>query len=77
LSAPLSALPPPSSQSVTLSPEEAAQIEAAIVQAREALKQSNEEISKQEKLLTRLWLLSGVLAIAVITEAVAYFDARR
>lgn len=74
LCAPLSALPspPPSSPSVTLSPEEAAQIEAAILQAQEALKRSNEEIARLQKLSTTLWIFSGALVAATVLDAVAH-----
>ena len=51
----LSALPPPEpvSPSVTLSAEEYAQIEAAMLHAQEALRQSNETIATQSQLLTQ------------------------
>ena len=75
--APLSALPSPPSQSspqsgsVTLSADEYAAVEAAISQAKEALRKSNEQIATQSKTLTVLWIFSGTLALALTLEAVA------
>jgi hypothetical protein len=73
LLAPLSASPLPSSSSssVTLSAEEYAAIEAAMMQAQEALKQSNATIAKQSKDLTTLWIFCGVLGTALILDATA------
>lgn len=69
----LSASPPPEpvSPSVTLSAEEYAQIEAAMLHAQEALRQSNETIAAQSRSLTTLWIFSGALVLAVTAEAVA------
>lgn len=69
----LSALPQPEpvSPSVTLSAEEYAQIEAAMLHAQEALSQSNETIAAQSRSLTTLWIFSGALVLAVTAEAVA------
>lgn len=39
--------------------------------AKESLRRSNETIASQSRSLTRLWLLSGGLALAVVAEAVA------
>ena len=63
--------PLPPSHSVVLSQAEYDQIEAAIVQAQEALKKSNEEIAKQSRDLTRLSWLCGTLAGALVLEGVA------
>ena len=64
--------PLPSLHSVVLSQAEYDQIEAAIVQAQEALKKSNEGIAKQSRDLTRLCWLSGALAGALVLEGVAF-----
>lgn len=61
----------PSSGSVVLSAEEYASVEAAILQAQEALKTSNEKIQAQSKALTMLWIFSGVLVLAVTIRATA------
>jgi hypothetical protein len=61
----------PSSGSVTLSAEEYAQVEQAIIQAQEALKASNEKIQAQSRLLTTLWLFSGALVLVAGLEATA------
>lgn len=77
LCGPLSALPSqgsPSSApsgSVTLSAEEYAAIEAAILQAQEALQKSNDQIAMQSRTLTMLWIFSGALAAAVTIDAIA------
>ena len=71
--APLSALEPRSSSSspVTLSAEDAAAIEEAILQAREALAKSSEEIARLSRLSTTLWIACGVLAAALAADTVA------
>jgi hypothetical protein len=73
LCAPLSALPsqPPPPGSVTLSPDEYAQILAAMESAKTSLERSNETIKDQSTALTRLWIFSGVLALGVLVESVA------
>ena len=63
--------PLPSSHSVVLSQAEYDQIEAAIVQAQEALKKSNEEIAKLSRDLTTRSIFCGVLAGALVLEGVA------
>ena len=63
--------PPPSSPSVSLSPSESAQIEAALTEAKAALERSNREIATQSKILMRLSILCGVLAVALVAEGVA------
>lgn len=62
--------PLPSSVSVVLSQAEYDQIEAAILQAREALKRSNEEIAKLSKDLTMRSIFCGVLAGALVLNGV-------
>jgi hypothetical protein len=71
--APLSALPQPSapSPSVTLSPDEYAQIVAAMESARASLERSNQIIESQSKSLTRLSILCGVLAGVLVIDAIA------
>ena len=73
LCAPLSASPQPSasSSSVTLSPDEYAQIQAAMESAKTSLERSNQTIADQSKALTRLWIFSGALALALVVEGVA------
>ena len=63
--------PVPSSSSVSLSQAEYDQIEAAMESAKESLRRSNETIASQSRSLTRLWLLSALLAGAVVLEGVA------
>ena len=63
--------PVPSSSSVSLSQAEYDQIEAAMESAKESLRRSNETIADQSRSLTRLWLLSGALAVAVVAESAA------
>ena len=74
LLSPLSALPspPPSSSGVWLSDAEAAEMEAAIKQAQEALDKSSAKIAQQEKDLKRLWTLCAVLGIALAVDATAH-----
>ncbi len=73
LFAPLSAWSEPlaPSPSVTLSPEEYAQIVAAMESARDSLKQSNEIIKSQSQNLTRLWIFCAVLGTALVIDAAA------
>ena len=74
LLSPLSALPspPPSSSGVWLSDEEAAEMEAAMVQAQEALQRSSDKIAAQEKDLKRLSLFCVLLASALAIDAAAH-----
>jgi hypothetical protein len=74
LLSPLSALPspPPSSSGVWLSDEEAAEMEAAMVQAQEALQRSSDKIAAQEKDLKRLSLFCVLLASAIAVDAAAH-----
>ena len=71
--APLSALEPrsPSLSPVTLSAEEAAEIEEALLAAREALAKSSEEIARLSRLSTTLWIACGVLAAALAADTLA------
>lgn len=71
---PLSALdsPPPSSSGVWLSDAEIAEMEAAIIQAQEALDRSSSKIAAQEKDLKKLWTLCAALAIALAVDATAH-----
>jgi hypothetical protein len=73
LFAPLSALPSPSPSpsSVVLSQAEYDQIEAAILQAQEALRKSNEEIARLSRDLTLRSTLCGLLAGALVLNGVA------
>ena len=73
LLSPLSALdsPPPSSLGVWLSDAEAAEMEAAMSQAQEALKASSDKIAKQEKDLKRLYWLCGALVVVLAVDATA------
>lgn len=73
LCAPLSASPLPSapSSSVTLSPEEYAQILAAMESAKTSLERSNQTIKDQSTALTRLWIFSAALAAALVLEGAA------
>jgi hypothetical protein len=64
--------PPPSSSGVWLSDEEAAEMEAAILQAQEALDRSSDKIAAQEKDLKRLYWLCGALAIVLAVDATAH-----
>jgi hypothetical protein len=63
--------PPPSSSGVWLSDEEAAEMEAAILQAQEALDRSSDKIAAQEKDLKKLWTLCGALALVLAVDATA------
>jgi hypothetical protein len=63
--------PQPSSSGVWLSDEEAAEMEAAILQAQEALDRSSQEIAKQEKDLKRLYWLCALLGAALVIDATA------
>ena len=74
LLSPLSALPvpEPSSSGVWLSDEEAAEMEAALIQAQEALDRSSDKIAAQEKDLKRLWLAFALLGSALAIDAVAH-----
>jgi hypothetical protein len=71
--APLSALPspPPPSGSVWLSPEEYAQVEAAILSAQESLKRSNEIIESQSQSLKTLSIFCAVLVGVVALDAIS------
>ena len=73
LLSPLSAspLPGPSSSGVWLSDEEVAEMEAAIVEAQEALDRSSDQIAKQEKDYKKLLTLCVVLGIALAVDGVA------
>lgn len=72
LLSPLSALPLPESSSsgVWLSDEEVAEMEAAMLEAQEALDRSSELIKKQEKDLKKLWIACAVLGSVIVIEAV-------
>lgn len=71
--APLSASEPrsPSSSSVTLSAEEAAEMEEALLGAKAALERSSAEIARLSDASTRLSILCGALALAAALEAAA------
>jgi len=73
LLSPLSALPLPESSSsgVWLSDEEAAEMEAAILEAQEALDRSSALIAKQEKDYKKLLTLCVVLGIALTANGIA------
>jgi hypothetical protein len=73
LLSPLSALPLPecSSSGVWLSDEEVAEMEAAMLEAQEALDRSSELIAKQESDYKKLLTLCVVLGIALAVDGVA------
>lgn len=73
LLSPLSAspLPEPSSSGVWLSDAEAAEMEAALIQAQEALDRSSQKIAQQEKDYKRLLTLCVVLGIALTANGIA------
>jgi hypothetical protein len=74
LLSPLSALPLPESSSfgVWLSDEEAAEMEAAIVEADKALQALSDKVARQEKDLKRLWIICAALGTALAIDAVAH-----